>query len=1096
MRQVGTRGFAAAALAAALAMVAPGAAAAHGRPGHGHGGPPARPVELTVDRQAAPLGLGDTAPELAWKLRAAGRGRAQTAYRIHVASSRARLAHGHGDVWDSGVVHSSDSAGVPYAGPALRSRGEYAWKVRVWDERGRPSRWSAQAHFEMGLLDGDDWSARWIEAPTSELTLDGSHWIWYPEGDPTTAAPAGTRYLRTTFELPADARVTAARMLLTADDELELSVNGRRLADTHDLRDRDTNAWQSSQLVDVADALRPGRNAIAVAVGNRNHDSGDPSPAGFIGRLRVELAGADPVVVDSGPAWRASDAEAPGWTGPDFDDSAWPQAQDLAAYGGGPWDGSVRPPAAAVPHFRSDFDVGGRVVRARLYATALGVYEARINGHRVGEQQLAPGWTDYHRKVPYQTYDVTRLLRRGPNAIGAAVAEGWYAGRLQGGQRYGDRPAFRAQLELTYADGHTQRIGTGDGWQAGEGGLRAAGIYDGETYDARREPRGWDRAGFDGDWPAARLGSEDDPALVAQSEPGMRVVDELKPVAVGEPTPGTFVYDMGQNMVGWVRLRVDARAGTTVRLRHGEILNPDGTLYTANLRSAQQTDTVTLAGGRETYEPRFTYHGFRYVEVTGLDHALPPGALTGRVVSAATPRAGRFETSSPLLDAVQHAIVWGQRGNFTAVPTDCPQRDERLGWTGDIQAFAPTSTFNADVATFLGKWLHDLDEAQQPDGAYPDVAPRVCCGAGTAGWGDAGTVVPWTLYQRYGDERVLAEHYEPMTRWIEYLRTHSTGLLRPAEGYGDWLATEDTPKDVIGTAFFARSTAIVADAAEVLGKDADAARYRALWRDIRDAFDRAYVTPDGRVKGDSQTAYALALEFGLLSGAQRDAAQERLVEKVREADWHLSTGFLGTPHLLPALTHAGRLDVAYRVLEQDTWPSWGYMVRNGGTTIWERWDGLRPDGTPQDPGMNSFNHYGLGSVGDWMYRTVGGLEPDPAGPGYRRLIIRPRPGGTLTSGSAEHETSYGRAASAWRLAGGRLEVRATVPPNTRARVYVPTERAGDVRESGRPADRSPGVRFLGTEDGAAVYAVGSGRYRFTAPAGSASSASSARSAAP
>ena len=1081
------RATCAAVAVAGLMAAIPSAAAA--RPGHhgggaahGAGGPRAMPVALTTDRERAPLGLGDTAPELAWKLHAPGRGRAQTAYRILVASSPARLAGGDADMWDSGVVHASDSAGVAYDGAALRSRGAYAWKVRVWDERGRASKWSRPARFEMGLLDRDDWSARWIEGASTDLTLAGSHWIWYPEGDPATAAPAGDRYLRTTFDLPADAAVRSAQVLLTADDEFELYVNGRRVADTHDLRNGDTNAWQRGQLVDISRALQPGRNAIAAVVTNRNHDTGAQSPAGFIARARIELADAPAITVDTGPDWRASDSGTAGWTDAAFDDSGWARAKDLAPYGGGPWGSNVQPPAAPVPYFRHGFEVDGRIAQARLYATALGVYEARLNGRRVGDQELAPGWTDYHLKVPYRAYDVTRMLRRGANAIGAMVGEGWYAGRLQGGQRYGDRPAFLAQLEIRYADGRTERVSTDGSWQTGDGALRASGIYDGETVDQRLEQDGWDRPRFDGAWAPATVRGGDGPALVAQSEPGMRVVDELHPVSVSEPSPGTFVYDMGQNMVGHVRLRADAPAGTTVRLRHGEILNPDGTLYTANLRSARQTDTVTLRGGAQAYEPRFTYHGFRYLEVTGLDEAPPLDAITGRVVSAATPRAGRFDTSSGLLDAVQHAIVWGQRGNFTAVPTDCPQRDERLGWTGDIQAFAATSTFNADVRNYLGKWLHDLDEAQQPDGAFTDVAPRVCCGAGTAGWGDAGTVVPWDLYERYGDKRVLAEHYDAMARWIEYLRTHSTGLLRPAEGYGDWLATEDTPKDVIATAFFARSTQIVADAAHVLGKDADEARYQQLWRDIRDRFDAAYVTPDGHVKGDSQTAYVLALTFDLLQGEQRTGAQRRLVEKVAEHDWHLSTGFLGTPHLLGALADAGRIDVAYRVLEQETWPSWGYMIRSGATTIWERWDGLRPDGTPQDPGMNSFNHYGLGAMGDWMYRTVGGLQPDPAAPGYKRMIVRPQPGGTLTHASSVHETDYGRAASRWRLADGSIEVAATVPPNTRATVYVPTARAEAVRESGRPAAHAPGVRLERTQDGAAVYEVGSGTYRFTAPA--------------
>ncbi len=453
-------------------------------------------------------------------------------------------------------------------------------------------------------------------------------------------------------------------------------------------------------------------------------------------------------------------------------------------------------------------------------------------------------------------------------------------------------------------------------------------------------------------------------------------------------------------------------------------------------------------------------------------------AIEGRVVTTDAPEYGRFATSDALVERIQQNILWGQWSNFLAVPTDASQRDERLGWTGDIQAFASTGAFNGDYANYLEQWLQTLRDSQSANGAYPDVAPRTCCGEGVAGWGDAGTVVPWTLYQHYGDPRVLADSYDSMVRWIDYLRANSSGLIRPAAGYGDWLATADTPTDLIATAFFAYSTDLVRRAAVVLGKDADAAQLGALHDQIAAAFAAKWVRADGRVGSGSQTSYVLALHFGLVPEATRAAAAEKLAANVEARDGHLSTGFLGTPFLLSVLADTGRSDLAYEVLEQRTYPSWGYEIGLGATTIWERWDGIRVDGGFQDPGMNSFNHYGLGSIGDWLYGSVGGLATDPAAPGFRRIVVRPTPGGTLDDAAATVVTDYGEARSSWRRDDGRLRLDVTVPVNTVAEVHVPREVGEHVREGDAVASQREGVRFLRSEPDALVYEVGSGSYRF------------------
>ena len=1044
------RALAGAALVAALVVPSKAAAA------------PLSISGLTANRQSEPLGLGDAHPSLGWSLTGDGRGREQTAYQVVISKDGA-------DVYDSGEVHSSASANVPYTGPALASGTKYTWKVRAWDESGQPSAYSAPATLETGLLQQSDWTAKWIGAPANDLNFSGDKWIWYTNDDATNNMPALTRFLRATVTLPAAPK--EARFLFTVDDEAVVFVNGTQVIDTKATRDADENAWQKAQQVDVTSLLHQGANTIAVQVKNRLNGNGDQTPGGFIARLK-----ADATTLDTSSAWKTSTTGPDGWQQPSFDDTAWTPARELAGYGSGPWGSNVSLPAQPSPYLRKDFTADKTVASARLYVSALGLYEVHINGQKVGDQVLAPGWTEYSKRVPSQTYDVTSLVKPGANAIGAVLGDGWYSTRLQGGKKWGTNPGLLAQLKITYTDGTSTRVNTDATWQAGRGGLQATGIYDGETYDARLDKPGWDQPSFTGNWANAVERTETTAVEPGQAPP-IRVLQTLQPVKVTQPAAGTTIYDLGQNFAGWARITAHGTAGTKLRLRFGEILNGDGTLYTANLRSAQQTDTYTLKGGaEETYEPRFTYHGFRYVEVTGgtVD------TLEGREVSSDLPDYGTFTSSNPLVNQIQSAIKWGQRSNFLGVPSDASQRDERLGWTGDIQAFASTGAFNGDASGFLGQWMQTMRDSQTAAGAFPDVAPNTCCGEGTAGWGDAGTVVPWALYRRYGDPRILTANYDAMTRWITYLKNNSANLIRPNQGYGDWLAPDgSTPLDFIGTAFFAYSTDIVRQAAVALGKDEDAATYASLYSQIKSAFDARWVHPDGTVGSGSQTSYVLALKFGLVPDALKTSAFNRLVDDVVSRGNHLSTGFLGTPFLLNVLQDGGRGDVAYKILTQDSYPSWGYMLGRGGTTIWERWDGIRPDGSLQDAGMNSFNHYGLGSIGDWLYDSVGGLAPQT--PGYKTQLVKPSTGAELSSAGSSVKTSYGEASTKWsRDSAGRLSVDVEVPVNTRAEVHVPLTDGQQALESGKPAATQPGVTYKGTTNGDAVYEVGSGSYRFLA----------------
>jgi alpha-L-rhamnosidase len=751
------------------------------------------------------------------------------------------------------------------------------------------------------------------------------------------------------------------------------------------------------------------------------------------------------------------------------------------------------------PMLRGTFPVKGKVRAARAYVTSLGLYELEINGKRVGDQLLTPGWTSYHHRLQYQTYDVTGHLRAGENAIGAMLGDGWYRGFLAWKDRravYGDRLALLCQLRIEYADGRVDTVGTGETWKSTTGPIRSSDIYNGETYDARLERPGWSSPGHpDADWGPVVVVRPRERSLVAPAGPPVRRIEELRPVKVLKTPAGETVVDMGQNMVGHVRLKVRGTAGTTVTLRHAEVLDKAGNFYTANLRAARQRVTYTLkGGGDEVYEPRFSFQGFRYVAVEGWPGEPTLDGLTGVVVHSDMPVTGTLATSKPLVNQLQRNILWGQKGNFLDVPTDCPQRDERLGWTGDAQVFARTAAFNMDVAGFFTKWLGDVAADQQADGAVPHVVPDVLTRpekseSASAAWADAAVIIPWTMYLSYGDERLLERQYPSMKAWVEYMRAKAGDkhLWTTGFHFGDWLAFASTAsdypgattgKDLIAAAFYAHSTDLLQRAAEVLGKEEDAAEYATLLPKIKEAWVREFVTSAGRVGENTQTAYALALQFDLLPEDLRAEAARRLAAEVKSRG-HLTTGFVGTPYLCHVLSRFGHTDLAYRLLNREEYPSWLYPVKQGATTIWERWDGLKPDGTFQSEGMNSFNHYAYGAIGEWMYRVVAGLEIDPREPGYRHVLAQPQPGGGFTSAEARLQTLYGEAASGWALAEGKAAVSVTVPPNARGTVRLPAATLAGVTEGGTAVASAPGVRSAAQDGDAVVVEVGSGSYRFS-----------------
>lgn len=745
------------------------------------------------------------------------------------------------------------------------------------------------------------------------------------------------------------------------------------------------------------------------------------------------------------------------------------------------------------PFLRTEFDLkGGAILSARLYVTALGLYEMRLNGRKVGDELLSPGWTDYHKRVDYQVYDVAGLLQEGPNALGAVLGDGWYCGHVEwrGRQRYGDRPKLRAQLSVMTAEGPLMTVYSDSMWKHAYGPILESDLLMGESYDARLEMPGWDRAGFDDSaWlPAVEF---PDPGIALTSRLGPPVRAQELIVPPGEPREAPewphsrWIFDMGQNVVGHVRLRVSGPAGATLQLRHAEVLADDGSLYTANLRTARQVDYYTLkGGGEEVWEPRFTFHGFRYVEIKGLTAKPEPGAVTGVVVHSDIAPTGSFECSAPLINQLQHNIQWGLKGNFVSVPTDCPQRDERLGWTGDAQVFVRTAAFNRDVEGFFSEWLRTLRDSQAESGAYPPVAPDpgILSEDGGPAWADAGVICPWTLYLCYGDRGILEAQYASMARYMEFLERTARGGIRCYDGYegfggfGDWLSINaHTPNDLIGTAFFAHSAGLMSRIAGILGRDKDERRFENLRWTVRAAFQERFLGPDGGIAARSQTGCILALHFGLAPADQERVLLGALVEDIERRAGHLSAGFVGSSYLLPVLTRFGRLDVAFGLLNQTTWPSWLYPVTQGATTIWERWDGWTHDKGFQDPAMNSFNHYAYGAVGEWLYSVVAGIQPDADQPGYKHTILRPHPGGGLASAAAEHQSRYGLIRSAWRLEGDTIDWAVTVPPNTTATLQPPTQDVEQVEVDGKPAAEV--VELTGESEGRVSLRAGSGEYR-------------------
>ena len=1038
----------------------------------------ATPVHLRCEYVRNPLGIDAAAPRLSWQSDSTTRNWKQAAYQLLVATSGDRLRSGQVDVWDSGKILSDQSVGITYKGPLLESRKRYHWKVRVWDANDQVSDSAEEAWWEMGLLYSTDWQAKWISWSNPEDKEDRAaiRWIWLPGQDVLATTPKTTAKFQTTLKLKG--KPSCAALFIAVHGAYVAKVNGKVVGNK--------SRWEAFDRRDIASELVVGDNTIEIDATSPPVPEYGPgkeakTTTGGLAAL-VKLTNPDGHIVRlaTGNRWKARLES----------DHGWHHAKvfgDLAdTRFGNP--GPLPQPAA---YLRRTFDAAKSIRRARLYVTALGSYRVFLNGNRVGIDELTPGFTDFRKRVLYQTYDITNQVVRGSNVIGALLGDGWYGSPLTWVGAFFFTPPTRlvAQLELDYEDGSHDLIATDSSWKAAASPIIESQLYSGETYDARLEKIGWDKPGFpDSGWKAAIIAEAPSASLTAQFDPPAREITQIQPKTVKASKNGAYLFDMGQNMVGSATLKVKGAAGVKVRLRFAEILNPDETIYTENLRNADATDTYVLHGGdTETYTPRFTFHGFRYVEMTGYPGVPPLEAIQGNVLSSVSGEpSATLNTSSDLVNRMWEIGLWGQRGNFLSVPTDCPQRDERLGWMGDAGVFWRTGSYNFDIAAFSEKFIQDIVDAQTTQGSFTNVSPDTLPigGGGTQGtsawnegmvgapgWGDAGVIVPWTTWMQYGDEAVIAKNWEAMQRWMEFIQGRNPDFIRKngvGPNFADWLAPDsNTNKDLLATAYWALIANMMSQMAHAVGKETDAQHYDDLFRNIRSAFQKSYIKEDGTVGTGTQTSYVVSLYTKMAPEALEPMLVDKLVRDIEAHNWHLTTGFLGTPFLLFTLADHGHTDVAYRLLLNETYPSWGYMLSKGATTWWERWNG-----DTGDPAMNSYNHYAFGSMIAWVYRYAAGIDTTVDAPGFKEIVVHPHLDPQMPSAHAEYESVYGRIISDWKgTNAGPFSLRVTIPANTSARVFLPAIAGARVTESGTPIDTV-------SEGGALVVRVGSGTYNF------------------
>ncbi|MGD0730559.1 MAG: family 78 glycoside hydrolase catalytic domain [Terracidiphilus sp.] len=1079
------------------------------------------PADLRVDNLRTPLGIDDPAPRFSWQLLDPARGAMQSAYEVLVASRPELLANNaaRADVWDSGRIDSGKSLNVRYGGPALKPGTRYFWLVRLWDAAGKRYPETSVDWWETGLLKQENWHAQWIGYETAEedaVRHAPAEWIANPDAHILAAERGAEQHFAYRKTLTLSKPVRFAALDATGQDTVSAWINGAQVLTADPLPPWKQMPWKKYVRAEVTSKLSAGDNTIAIETVHYVVNPSGPvraDAAPMNATLFVEYADGTTAVFATGTDWKTAihaskGGGAAGWQQKSFDDGGWKNAVVWTNPPGQSGDPLGHPWIPdSVKALRHTFAITAPVKSARLYATALGAYKLFLNGKRVGNQVLAPGWTDYRQRVEYQTYDVTGQLTSGNNAIAALLAPGWYSTPLEWFQQpnnYGDTPpALRAQLRIEHIDGSVEWVATDASWKADTSPILHSEIYDGESQDARLIQPGWDTAGFAaGDWKSAISINPNPVKIEAQNFAPIRVERTVEAKTITEPTPGVYVYDFGQNMSGMERLRITGPAGIDVRLRFAEILNGDGTIYTENLRTAKATDHFILDGkGSEEFTAQFTFHGFRYAELTGLPTAPGKDALSVLVIHTDAPFTAKLETGSPMINQLWSNILWGQRSNFVGLPTDCPQRDERLGWSADAQVFWRAASYNMALAAFSRKYAGDLRGTQADSPYYGYFAPGTSSfspGHGPA-WSDAGVIIPWTSWLQTGDTSIIEENWAAMERYLNAIdAANPDGLWKNDVGvsFGDWLSPEGkTDYALVATAYWAYDLTLMRQMARATGRAEAEEKYARLFERIRDAFQKQFVrndgfvagadnsaspfgqinNPDARSKGgDTQTGYVLALHMNLLPENLRAAAAQRLVDKIEANHGLLGTGFLGTPYLLEELTRSGHATLAYKLLLNTEYPSWGYIVEHGATTMWERWNG---DKMKVDPSMNSYNHYAYGAVADWIYRDAAGVDATPLDAGFHTVVLHPVFNALLGSVAFDYASSYGTIHSDWTVKGATAEWHVTIPANTTGWLSVSADQAAKYRLDGAPLAESKDAKpkALGQKNG---FELAAGSYTF------------------
>jgi len=1019
-----------------------------------------------------PLGIDTLQPHFSWQIQHQDRGVTQSAYQIQVASRPELLRDGKVDMWDSGRADSSQSLNVRYGGKPLHSRTTYYWRVRVWDNKGVSSPYSQTATFETALLQPDEWKAMWVVVPRAGG--NGWHSQFSDRVDVT-------KWVQ--IDLGKSAEFSRVILYPARPHNWVRDEPGFGFPVSFRLEASDSPDFTAARVVadyTQGDVPNPGTQPMVIDVGTRKaryvrlvitklHHPEGARPLAALAEMEVLNPSGRNLALNAAVTTDSSNMDS-------IEEHDWSRAMLT--------DGvrESRPSQSFAPMLRREFQVTGRVRRARAYVTGLGYYELYLNGQKVGDRVLDPPYTSFHKRIYYSTYDVTRLLKRGDNCVGALLGNGWWKGA----------PLLLLQMHIEYSDGTEQLVVSDSEWRWARSPILENSLYHGETYDARREQPDWAQAGFaepsddERAWQRVQVGEVGGVALSAQMMPPMKVVQTLRPKWITQPRPGLFVVDFGQNFSGWCRLRVRGSAGTTVTLKHAEVLFDNGLVNQQNLRTARATDTYILKGdGVEVYEPRFTYHGFRYVQVEGYPGTLTVNDIEGRVVHTAMAPRGEFECSNELLNQIQRNAQWGYRTNWHSIPTDCPQRDERQGWMGDAQMTANMGLYNFAAETAYVKFLRDIADAQGEDGRIPDTVPHVWgTNPGDPQWAGAYLFILWDMYRHAGAKHLLEQHYEGMKRYVEMLRREAgDSCILTRNNYGDWVAVVETPKDLVSTGTYYITVKHLADIARVLGKRADEREYRDLCERIASAFNARFWNSETMQYGNgSQFSNIFPLYLGIVPEQHRQKVLESVVNDITvNHKGHLSTGFIGTRYLLDGLTMLGRPDIAYLVASQDTYPGWGYMVRMGATTIWELWK------YEVGPGMNSHNHPAFGLISGWFYEVLAGIEPDTSQGDWERFVVRPHPVGDLRWAQASVNTLRGRVAVRWEKRADVFLLSVVVPANSAATVYLPklgaanpqiTEAEGRVWRDGAFVSRVPGVLSARDEGNWMVVEVGSGDYHF------------------